>query len=67
MPAENMDEEEMFLVRARGIRGGNFFVIGTGMRSYHYRNPRLCRVLASLPSAFYRTLGKDSFAERHPR
>jgi hypothetical protein len=25
----------------------------------HYRNPGLCRVLAALPSAFYRALGKD--------
>jgi hypothetical protein len=29
----------------------------------HYRNPALCRVPVSLPSAFYRALGKDDFAE----
>jgi hypothetical protein len=30
--------------------------------SMHYRNPRLCRVLYSLPSAFCRALGKEGFA-----
>jgi hypothetical protein len=34
---------------------------------WHYRNPGLCRVLAALPSAFYRALGKDAFAERRTR
>jgi hypothetical protein len=29
----------------------------------HYRNPKLCRVLYSLPSAFCRTLGKEGFAD----
>jgi hypothetical protein len=33
----------------------------------HYRNSDLCRVPASLPSAFYRALGKDYFAECRPR
>jgi hypothetical protein len=33
----------------------------------HYRNPRLCRVLASLPSAFCRALGKEGFAECRTR
>jgi hypothetical protein len=33
----------------------------------HYQNPRLCRVLASLPSVFCRALGKDGFAESRPR
>jgi hypothetical protein len=36
----------------------------TGTIPYsHYRNPRLCRVSASLPSAFCRALGKEVFAE----
>jgi hypothetical protein len=29
----------------------------------HYRNLDLCRVPMALPSAFYRTLGKDDFTE----
>jgi hypothetical protein len=33
----------------------------------HYRNPGLCQVPESLPSAFYQALGKDCFAECHPR
>jgi hypothetical protein len=33
----------------------------------HYRNPGLCRVPAALPSAFYRALGKEDFAERRTR
>jgi chromosome segregation ATPase len=33
----------------------------------HYRNPRLCRVSASLSSAFCRALGKEGFAESHTR
>jgi hypothetical protein len=33
----------------------------------HYRNPRLCRVPVSLPSAFCRALDKAGFAERHTR
>jgi hypothetical protein len=33
----------------------------------HYRNPGLCRVPATLPSAFYRALGKKDFAERRTR
>jgi hypothetical protein len=33
----------------------------------HYRNPGLCRVLVSLPSAFCRALGKEGFAESHTR
>jgi hypothetical protein len=33
----------------------------------HYRNPALCRVPASLPSAFYRALGKEDFAESRTR
>jgi hypothetical protein len=33
----------------------------------HYRNPRLCRVLYSLPSAFCRALGKEGFAECRTR
>jgi hypothetical protein len=33
----------------------------------HYRNPSLCRVPASLPSAFSRALGKDVFAESRTR
>jgi hypothetical protein len=39
-------------------------------RSYrlHYRNPALCRVPESLPSAFYRALGKEEdFAESRTR
>jgi hypothetical protein len=35
--------------------------------SYHYRNPRLCRVSASLPSVFFRALGKEGFAESRTR
>jgi hypothetical protein len=31
-------------------------------RHEHYRNPRLCRVLYSLSSAFCRALGKEGFA-----
>jgi hypothetical protein len=34
---------------------------------YHYRNPSLCRVPGSLPSAFYRALGKEDFAESRTR
>jgi hypothetical protein len=37
------------------------------MRSIHYRNPGLCRVPGSLPSAFYRALGKEHFAESRTR
>jgi hypothetical protein len=33
----------------------------------HYRNLGLCRVPASLPSAFYRALGKEDFDERRTR
>jgi hypothetical protein len=33
----------------------------------HYRNPRLYRVSASLPSAFCRALGKEGFAESRTR
>jgi hypothetical protein len=33
----------------------------------HYRNTWLCRVLGALPSAFYRALDKESFAERRTR
>jgi hypothetical protein len=33
----------------------------------HYRNPRLCRVSASLPSVFCRALGKEGFAESRTR
>jgi hypothetical protein len=33
----------------------------------HYRNPGLCRVPGSLPSAFYRALGKEDFAESRTR
>jgi hypothetical protein len=32
-----------------------------------YRNPGLCRVPAALPSAFYRALGKEDFAESRTR
>jgi hypothetical protein len=42
----------------------------TGMkeaRHTHYRNPDLCRVPESLPSAFYRALGKEDFAESRTR
>jgi hypothetical protein len=35
--------------------------------SYHYRNLRLYRVSASLPSAFCRALGKEGFVECHTR
>jgi hypothetical protein len=35
--------------------------------TYHYRNPRLSRVLYSLPSAFCRALGKEGFAECRTR
>jgi hypothetical protein len=35
--------------------------------SYHYRNLGLCRVPGSLPSAFYRALGKEDFAESRTR
>jgi hypothetical protein len=35
--------------------------------NYHYRNPDLCRVPNSLPSAFCRALGKDFFAESRTR
>jgi hypothetical protein len=34
---------------------------------YHYPNPSLCRVPGSLPSAFYRALGKEDFAESRTR
>jgi hypothetical protein len=34
---------------------------------FHYRNPGLCRVPASLPSAFSRALGKAAFAESRTR
>jgi hypothetical protein len=40
---------------------------GFGGRAVHYRNPGLCRVSAALPSAFYRALGKEDFAERRTR
>jgi hypothetical protein len=33
----------------------------------HYRNPGLCRVPAALPSAFYRALSKEDFAESRTR
>jgi hypothetical protein len=33
----------------------------------HYRNCRLCRVPATLPSTFYRALGKEGFAECRAR
>jgi hypothetical protein len=33
----------------------------------HYRNPSLCRVSDSLPSAFCRALGKEVFAESRTR
>jgi hypothetical protein len=33
----------------------------------HYQNPGLCRVPASLPSAFSRALGKSAFVESHTR
>jgi hypothetical protein len=33
----------------------------------NYRNPRLCRVSNSLPSAFCRALGKEGFAESRTR
>jgi hypothetical protein len=33
----------------------------------HYRNPGLCRVPTALPSAFYRTLGKEDFVESRTR
>jgi hypothetical protein len=33
----------------------------------HYRNPGLCRVSGTLPSAFYRALGKENFAESRTR
>jgi hypothetical protein len=33
----------------------------------HYRNPGLCRVPGSLPSAFYRALDKEYFAESRTR
>jgi hypothetical protein len=33
----------------------------------HYRNLGLCRVPTALPSAFYRALGKEDFAERRTR
>jgi hypothetical protein len=36
-------------------------------RHYHYRNLRLCRVSASLSSAFCRALGKEGFAESRTR
>jgi hypothetical protein len=36
-------------------------------RKKHYRNPRLCRVLQSLSSAFCRALGKEGFAECRTR
>jgi hypothetical protein len=35
--------------------------------SNHYRNSGLCRVPAALPSAFYRALGKEDFAESRTR
>jgi hypothetical protein len=38
-----------------------------GNSDIHYRNPRLCRVPAALPSAFSRALGKDGFAESRTR
>jgi hypothetical protein len=34
---------------------------------HHYRNLALCRVPESLPSAFYRALGKEDFAESRTR
>ena len=37
-----------------------FSVRVNGHLSNHYRNPRLCRVSYSLPSVFYRILGKPS-------
>jgi hypothetical protein len=30
-------------------------------KRYHYQNPGLCRVSDTLPSAFYRALGKEAF------
>jgi hypothetical protein len=36
-------------------------------RCVHYQNPRLYRVLKSLPSAFCRALGKEGFAECRTR
>jgi coniferyl-aldehyde dehydrogenase len=42
-------------------------IIPWNFPTMHYRNPRLCRVLASLPSAFCRALGKESFAECRTR
>jgi hypothetical protein len=36
-------------------------------RVAHYRNPGLCRVSDSLPSAFCRALGKGGFTESHSR
>jgi hypothetical protein len=33
----------------------------------HYWNSGICRVTAALPNAFYRTLGKNDFAERRTR
>jgi hypothetical protein len=37
------------------------------MSTHHYRNRRICRVPGSVPSAFYRTLDKEGFAESHTR
>jgi hypothetical protein len=42
-------------------------LLSTLNTSSHYRNPGLCRVPAALPSAFYRALGKENFAERRTR
>jgi hypothetical protein len=51
--------------------GRGDLVVGIRLAVYmmksHYRNPRLCRVLDSLPSAFCRALGKEVFAESRTR
>jgi hypothetical protein len=44
-------------------RGKKQVGITKGYLYIHYRNPRLCRVSTSLPSAFCRALGKEGFAE----
>jgi hypothetical protein len=41
--------------------------VQNGLCMHHYRNPRLCRVLQSLPSAFCRALDKEGFAECRTR
>jgi len=56
--------DNFFIWIRLGSQISNLHTNGCNM---HYRNPRLCRVLYSLPSAFCRALGKEGFAECRPR